>query len=65
MARLGLEGGTTPGLGWLEGTVSMMHPKGGLKIPHMGGTALTSGLIMPCGRISAKVRRSISCIPMR
>ena len=29
MARLGLEGGTTPGLGWLDGTVSMMHPKGG------------------------------------
>lgn len=40
MARLGLEGGTTPGLGWLEGTVSMMHPKGGLKIPHMGWNSL-------------------------
>ena len=40
MARLGLEGGETPGLGWLDGTVSMMQPGGGLKIPHMGWNSL-------------------------
>ena len=40
MASLGLEGGETPGLDWIGGTVSKLDPGPGLKIPHMGWNSL-------------------------
>jgi glutamine amidotransferase len=36
MATVGREYGTTPGLGWIEGEVVRIEPRGGLKVPHMG-----------------------------
>jgi len=41
MAREGLEHGTTPGLGWIEGRVDALEPADtSLKVPHMGWNAL-------------------------
>lgn len=36
MADAGLEHGSTPGLGWVRGTVSAIAPTPDLKVPHMG-----------------------------
>ncbi|WP_293678183.1 imidazole glycerol phosphate synthase subunit HisH [uncultured Phenylobacterium sp.] len=41
MAGRGLEFRVTPGLGWIEGDVKVIEPKGaGLKVPHMGWNTL-------------------------
>ena len=41
MASRGLEFGITPGLGWIDGDVRAIEPKGqGLKVPHMGWNTL-------------------------
>lgn len=40
MADAGEEHGLTPGLGWIQGTVRLMRPKG-VKIPHMGWNDVT------------------------
>jgi glutamine amidotransferase len=41
MASRGLEFRITPGLGWIEGDVKVITPKGaGLKVPHMGWNTL-------------------------
>ncbi|HEY5411333.1 MAG TPA: imidazole glycerol phosphate synthase subunit HisH [Caulobacteraceae bacterium] len=41
MAERGLEFGTTPGFGWIEGEVRRIQPGDGrLKVPHMGWNAL-------------------------
>ena len=41
MASRGLEFGVTPGLGWIDGDVRAIEPKGqGLKVPHMGWNTL-------------------------
>lgn len=46
MAREGLEHGSTPGLGWIEGRVEALEPADtSLKVPHMGWNAL--GLDQP------------------
>jgi imidazole glycerol-phosphate synthase subunit HisH len=36
MADEGREHGVTPGLGWIGGSVSVIPPAPGLKVPHMG-----------------------------
>ena len=36
LADAGVEHRTTPGLGWISGTVRAIKPAAGLKIPHMG-----------------------------
>ena len=37
MMTSGDEGGTpTPGLGWIEGTVTRLQPNGGERVPHVG-----------------------------
>ncbi len=36
LADAGVEHGTTPGLGWIKGTVRAIEPAAGLKVPHMG-----------------------------
>jgi glutamine amidotransferase len=36
MAERGVEFGAHKGLGWIEGEVRAIEPKGGLKVPHMG-----------------------------
>jgi imidazole glycerol-phosphate synthase subunit HisH len=36
MARQGLEYEPTSGLGWIDGVVERITPKGALKVPHMG-----------------------------
>ncbi len=41
MASRGLEFGVTPGLGWIDGDVRAIEPRGkGLKVPHMGWNTL-------------------------
>jgi imidazole glycerol-phosphate synthase subunit HisH len=35
-AEIGVENGTTKGLGWLGGVVKAIEPADGLKVPHMG-----------------------------
>ena len=48
MAARGLEFGVTPGLGWIEGDVRIIEPKGqGLKVPHMGWNTLTGVSDLP------------------
>ena len=48
MASRGLEFGVTPGLGWIEGDVRRIEPKGrGLKVPHMGWNTLTGVSDLP------------------
>ncbi|MEO6394690.1 MAG: imidazole glycerol phosphate synthase subunit HisH [Devosia sp.] len=41
MASEGREKGIWPGLGWIDGAVVRIEPKGGLKVPHMGWNTLT------------------------
>jgi glutamine amidotransferase len=42
MATRGLEHGTTPGLGWIDGEVCAIEPRDpSLKIPHMGWNTLS------------------------
>lgn len=41
MATEGREKTITPGLGWIDGAVVRIEPKGGLKVPHMGWNTLT------------------------
>jgi glutamine amidotransferase len=44
MAREGREYGTTPGLGWIDGTVEAIRPAdSALKVPHMGWNDLVLG----------------------
>ncbi|SDE19968.1 imidazole glycerol phosphate synthase subunit HisH [Rhodospira trueperi] len=44
MAREGHEHGTTPGLGWIDGTVEAIRPAdSALKVPHMGWNDLVLG----------------------
>jgi glutamine amidotransferase len=48
MATRGLEFGATPGLGWIEGDVKIIQPKGaGLKVPHMGWNTLSGVTDLP------------------
>lgn len=48
MAARGLEHGETPGLGWLDGDVSLIEPNDpSLKIPHMGWNTLDAVNIHP------------------
>ena len=41
LADVGVEHGTTQGLGWIGGTVRAITPAAGLKIPHMGWNDVT------------------------
>ncbi|MFN0045146.1 MAG: imidazole glycerol phosphate synthase subunit HisH [Sphingorhabdus sp.] len=41
LADAGVEHGTTPGLGWIKGTVRAIEPAAGLKVPHMGWNDVT------------------------
>jgi glutamine amidotransferase len=41
MATEGREKTITAGLGWIDGAVVRIEPKGGLKVPHMGWNTLT------------------------
>ena len=41
MATEGREKTVTQGLGWIDGAVIRIEPKGGLKVPHMGWNTLT------------------------
>jgi glutamine amidotransferase len=41
MASEGREKGVTPGLGWINGPVVRLEPRGGLKVPHMGWNTMT------------------------
>ena len=48
MTSRGLEFRITPGLGWIEGDVKVIEPKGlGLKVPHMGWNTLTGVTDLP------------------
>ncbi|MFO1088876.1 MAG: imidazole glycerol phosphate synthase subunit HisH [Hyphomicrobiales bacterium] len=40
LASLGLEHGSTPGFGWIPGTVVPIEPRPPLKVPHMGWNEL-------------------------
>jgi glutamine amidotransferase len=40
MATAGLEDGYTAGLGWIKGTVDLITPGEGLRVPHMGWNGL-------------------------
>ncbi len=40
LATRGLEGGETPGLGWISGDVARIRPRGRLPIPHVGWNEL-------------------------
>nr|WP_321360255.1 imidazole glycerol phosphate synthase subunit HisH [uncultured Hyphomonas sp.] len=40
MATAGLEDGYTAGLGWIKGTVGIIEPGEGFRIPHMGWNGL-------------------------
>lgn len=41
MASEGREKGVWPGLGWIDGAVVRLEPKGDLKVPHMGWNTQT------------------------
>jgi glutamine amidotransferase len=47
MADQGLEFGTTPGLSWVGGVVSPLEPPKGLKLPHIGWSAVTPRRVVP------------------
>lgn len=42
LATNGLEDGDTPGLSWIPGTVDLIQPGPGFRIPHMGWNALAA-----------------------
>ena len=47
MATAGLEDGYTPGLGWIKGTVDLIEPGEGFRIPHMGWNGLNFTRLTP------------------
>lgn len=47
MATAGLEDGYTAGLGWIKGTVDIIEPGEGFRIPHMGWNGLRFTRLQP------------------
>jgi imidazole glycerol phosphate synthase glutamine amidotransferase subunit len=67
MATAGLEDGYTAGLGWIKGTVDIIEPGEGFRIPHMGWNGLTFTRLTPHpvladpGRGSARLFHPFLC----